>query len=304
MALSRSAAELLYINGLDQCQFRPADVRVPTVVDFCDSISWLTAQQAADAPDWRSRLALQLSLPGVRREERRALHLADAGVAISDVDAIKLRELDANANLHVVPNGVDMEYFKHSLPSSASRSLIFTGVLGYPPNAEAATVCATEILPRVKAMFGNATLALVGADPPTAVNALSSTSGVLVTGFVPDLRSYLREAAVFVSPLRVGAGVKNKLLVAMAMGVPIVANSLSISGISATPGVHFLHAETPDEFAGQVARLFRDPELADRLSRSGRQLVEERYSWQAQGKLLEAALMNARDKKEHNSGRD
>ncbi len=196
-------------------------------------------------------------------------------VVISDKDRDELRGINPALPLDVIPNGVDLAYFQAQDGPRDPATLLFTGNFEYAPNVDAALRLAQEILPRVQAEIPAAKLLLVGNAPPPDVQALASES-VTVTGRVPDLRPYLAQATVFVSPLRLGAGLKNKVLEALAMGCPLVATPLSVDGIAVTPGQDALIAK---ELAGPVIHLLRDPDLQQQLSRQGRRLIETRYSW-------------------------
>lgn len=283
-------ADVLYADGVSCFQYVPHDRPIPVAIDMCDCFTWLVSQRAAMEPSWLNRLALMLEARGIGAEERRALAHADLVFTISPVDARAFQQLHALANPLVIQNGVDQEYFGYA-PAEASRTLIFTGVMGYQPNADAAIYCATEIFPKVRQQYPDAQLLIVGANPSDSVLALSRVPDVTVTGAVPDVRPYMRRSAVFVCPLRIGAGVKNKILAAMSMGLPVVTNTLSLSGIAANEDEHVIVAGTANEFADKIGAVLRDRALASRLSENGRRLVEQRYTWSSQAMLLEEALL-------------
>ena len=280
----------LYLDGVSGFQYIPRDLPIPLVVDLCDCSSWLVAQSAAREPALWTRMSLRLVTHSVREEERRVLRAAALSFAISPVDADALQAICKGSHPMVVPNGVDQDYFEYQPARTASRTLIFTGVMGYEPNSDASIYCAREIFPLVRARVPDARLLIVGAQPPAEVLRLSEIEGVTVTGAVPDVRPYMRESAVFVCPLRIGAGVKNKILAAMSMGLPVVANSLSLSGIAAQADENVLLAETPEDFAERVCVLFTNPELERRISENGRKLVERQYSWASQAAILDQAM--------------
>jgi len=283
-------AEVLYVDGVSGFQFVPPDLPIPLAVDLCDCASWLVSQSAAREPALLRRLSLKLVTHSVRAEERRVLEKAALALTISPVDANEFRAIYSKAEPLIVQNGVDQEYFEFQPARTASRTLIFTGVMGYPPNADAAIFGAREIFPLVRARFPDARLMIVGAQPPADVQRLAELDSVTVTGWVSDVRPYMRDSAVFLCPLRVGAGVKNKIFAAMSMGLPVVANSLSLSGIAARNGEEVLVAETPAEFAERVCALFESPERAIAISDKARRLVEKKYSWASQGVVLDGAL--------------
>ena len=156
-------------------------------------------------------------------------------------------------------------------------ALLFVGNYEYAPNVDAALRLATEIFPAVQARVPQAHLWLVGNAPPPALTALKSDS-IRVTGHVPDVRPYLARASAFVSPLRLGAGIKNKVLEALAMGCPVVATPMSLDGIAVQDGEDVLVADGTAMIEG-IVRLLQDEGLRSTLSTNGRKLIENRYSW-------------------------
>ena len=187
----------------------------------------------------------------------------------------------------VIPNGVDGEYFAPRAVPDGPPTLIFVGNFAYGPNQLAATSLVREVLPAVRASIPAARLTLVGADPPPAIRRLASDA-VTVTGWVPDVRPYLAAATCFVSPLTEGAGMRNKILEALAMEVPVVATPLSCDGIGVHPGQDVLFGPTPPALANQVVALLGDQALRRRIGQAGRVLVTREYSWEAVASRYEA----------------
>lgn len=199
-------------------------------------------------------------------------------VVVSECDRDELRRLNPALPLAVIPNGVDLAAFSGGQGQEPRQpALLFVGNYEYPPNVDAARRLAADILPAVRARVPEAQLWLVGHAPPPELQALAG-GAILVTGRVPDVRPYLARAGVFVSPLRLGAGIKNKVLEALAMGCPVVATPVSADGIALTPEHDALIADGP-ALAEAAARVLADPALARRLAANGRALIERRYTW-------------------------
>jgi glycosyltransferase involved in cell wall biosynthesis len=207
-------------------------------------------------------------------------------VVVSQRDADELRALNPALNISVIPNGVDLEQLPPSGAAREAATLLFTGNYEYPPNVDAALILARDILPKVRATIPDVKLWLVGNAPPPELQALASDV-VTVTGHVPDLRPYLAAATVFVCPLRLGAGIKNKVLEALALGLPVVATPLSVDGIAVENGRDALIAEL-HELPDAVIRLLRDPELQRTLATNGRALIEREYTWARVAEQYEA----------------
>jgi polysaccharide biosynthesis protein PslH len=200
-------------------------------------------------------------------------------VVLTQEDKNELSGINPNLKINVIPNGIDLDYFDGRQEERQAATLLFVGNYDYLPNVDAALVLAKQILPEVRRQMPEARLQLVGNAPPPELLALQSDY-LEVTGRVEDTRPYYAQATVFVCPLRIGAGIKNKLLEALAMRLPIVANALSIEGIAAKHDETLLVAEI-EAMATTIVKLLQDKGLQLRLSINSRALIESHYSWQA-----------------------
>lgn len=172
-------------------------------------------------------------------------------------------------------------------PFAAREGLLFVGGFRHPPNVDAATFAAREMMPRVRERLPGAVLQIVGSQVPRAVRELEG-EGVHVVGYVPEVEPWLERCRVFVSPLRYGAGIKGKVLQALAHGVPVVATRVSLEGMGIVDGEHALVAETAEEFAAAIARLHEDEALWNRLSSAGPAAIARRFSTEQAKRGLEA----------------
>ena len=146
----------------------------------------------------------------------------DRAVVISAADRTMLRKLQPALSIDVIPNGIELERFAPRHSGRDAATLLFVGNYEYPPNQDAVRVLVEQVLPQVRATLPQARLQLVGVNPPDWMRALANDH-IEVTGPVPDVMPFLAQATVFVCPLRIGAGLKNKVLEALAMGAPVVA---------------------------------------------------------------------------------
>ena len=191
-------------------------------------------------------------------------------------------------------NGVDAEFFspEHALPypfSDGGLPLVFTGAMDYWPNIDAVSWFANDILPKLRQRRPELRLYVVGRSPTPAVLALASEH-VVVTGTVPDVRPYLQHAAVVVAPLRLARGIQNKILEAMAMGMPVVASTECAGPVDAVPERDFLTAGSVEEYVAQVESLLDAPDRAAAMGLAARQQVLARYSWSAHLSRIDAYL--------------
>jgi len=234
---------------------------------------------------WGVKAATTAQLHIARRFESWMFNPYQRVVVVSDRDRDELLRLNPALPIEVIPNGVDTYYFRRARANRKARALLFVGNYEYPPNVDAALRLAREILPQVQKRVPDVKLWLVGNAPPPAVQALASEA-VRVTGRVPDVRPYLARAAAFVCPLRYGAGIKNKVLEALAIGCPVAATPLSVDGIAVQDGHSALIADG-DALITAIVRLLTEPDLQRRLADSGRALIEQQYSWSRVAEMYE-----------------
>lgn len=212
----------------------------------------------------------------------------DRTVVVAERDSAFLKKLVPDATFSVIPSGMDTEYFRSVSSSKNSYEMVFHGQFGYPPNVQAAIEFANEIFPLIQSVFPQASFHLVGAEPRPEVRALASRPGIRLSANLPDLREAVSSGQIYVCPIRFGTGLKNKMLEAMAMEMPIVAyHPGSTTGIDCLPGKHLLTATNPREFAERTIELFKQPTKAEQLGRAARQLVLESYSWESRAQAYE-----------------
>ncbi|MBC7250187.1 MAG: glycosyltransferase [Anaerolineae bacterium] len=285
--------DLVHVEHLRGAHFGAVAGGVPRVYDSVDCISLLFDRTRHESPRWTSRLMAQMELGRTRHYESRLLAMYDTVLVTSRDDKMALERLsnrakrERQAPVVVLTNGVDLDYFAPMDVPREPESLVFSGKMSYHANVAAALYLAQEIMPLVWARRPQATLTLVGKNPPMAVRALASDPRIRVTGYVPDIRPYLARATVAVSPIRYGVGVQNKVLEAMAMATPVVTTPQACGALQVCDGEHLLVAEGADMLAWQIERVLADPPLAESLGRSGRHYVEVHHDWRVAAENLE-----------------
>jgi glycosyltransferase involved in cell wall biosynthesis len=266
---------------------RDLPAALPAVLTL-QNLGWRYYESRAAAAGGAAAAALRLEARRFRRfDERHAGRYARL-VAMSDADAAGLSPLGRPVD--VVPNGVATAELPLLEPAGHGASLLFTGTMAYPPNAEGIAWFAREAWPLVRAEVPDATLTVVGRNPPASVRRLGEEPGIHVTGTVADVRPYFGRATAVVAPVLSGGGTRLKLLEAWSQGRAVVATTQAAAGLEHEPGRHLLLEDDPAGFAAAAVRLLREPELRERLAASGRRLVEERYDWRALGERFAAAL--------------
>jgi glycosyltransferase involved in cell wall biosynthesis len=228
-----------------------------------------------------------------RRLEKRLARITPHRSFISVRDRENL--LGKSDRSEIVPQGVDYDYWRRSLPPSRTNCIVFSGVMSYQPNAEAALFLLDSVLPLVRKVCPQLEILVVGRDPSSElVNAAKRHSDVTVTGAVDDVRPYLERADVFVAALRLASGVQNKVLEALAMEVPVVTTPVVAAGLrmdGVEPQVAI--GRNAEEIAACIVRLLGDSEERARLSIEGRRFVEAHCSWSRSAEKLEKVCLAA-----------
>jgi len=271
-------------GGVQVYEFRHALDDTPTVITPYESYSLYlrrsievaTVGEGLKPSPTITRLVKRVQLALSRRFEQFMFQPYARTVVVSSRDRDELLSINPALKIDVIPNGVDTYEFRPR-PVKRIPALLFVGNYEYAPNVAAALRLARDIFPAVKEHVPAVRLWLVGNAPPPELCALANDS-IRVTGRVPDVRPYLARAAAFVSPLRMGAGIKNKVLEALAMGCPVVATPLSLDGIAVTDGHDALVADGA-ALVTSILRLLENADLGRALSANGRELIEARYSW-------------------------
>lgn len=282
-AAAPSSFDVVHIEHLRGALLGLTVQELPRVYDAVDCISLLFERAWRQAPSWRHRLMAGVDLARTRRFEGRLVAEMDAVLVSSAEDRAALTKLcppEAAPRVAVIPNGVDLDYFRPAQGDEAERSgVVFSGKMSYHANIAAALDLVQTIMPAVWKAYPEVTLTVAGKDPPREVRRLERDSRVRVTGTVPDLRPILSRAAVVACPLRYGAGIQNKVLEAMALGRPVVASAQAAVALNAVPGRDLLVGRDPGEFAQQAIRLLGAPGLRRELGWAGRRYVEAHHDW-------------------------
>lgn len=287
----RGARYGLAMNNLQPGSY---NVQPPVIWDSVDCISYLFEQASRNSRSAFGRLVTRLELGRTRRYEGWLVGQFDKVLVTSETDRQALAALHAS-RITVLPNGVDLAYFIPTHEPREVDTLVFSGKMSYHANVTAVLHLVNDIMPHVWAERRHVRLIIAGKDPPRKVHILATHHWPLirVTGTVPDMRPYLRQATVAVVPTPYGAGIQNKVLEAMACETPVVASPQAVSALQVADGKEVLVAAEPVEFARRVLALLEDEALRKRIGSSGREYVEKHHDWRVVAEQLERIYQDA-----------
>lgn len=262
----------------------------PKVMDFQDSLSMNTERRMDHARGlWHYILHFEFKM--LRSSEYNSFRIFDALTIISDADseAIPHRK---NGEIHIVPNGVDFEYF-HPVICEKKYDIVFCGNMSYEPNTRATDYLIGKVMPLVWKQRPETTVHIAGADPKKRILKMGEDPRITISPNVEDIRQCYATARLLAAPMQTGSGLQNKLLEAMSMRIPCVTTSIANNSLHATPAQDILIADNPQQFADYIIELLGNEPLRDTLTLSAYDFVHQNYDWAKTGERLEKILRDA-----------
>ncbi len=272
--------DLIFVHCSSVAQYVEHVRDIPKILDFgdMDSQKWKLYSRFRPWP-----LNWGFFLEGVKLEaaEKRLAKRFDLCTCTSKAEFQTLNQYGTGAKTRWFPNGVDSAYFAPDSSAYEPGLISFVGRMDYFPNQDGVHYFCRAILPTLQDNRPNLKFVVVGADPPKHIRQLATLPGVEVTGPVADVRPYLRRSHLTVAPLNIARGTQNKILEAMAMGVPVVCSELASRGVDAIPEEHLLTASSDAEYVTQISRILDGSGERERLATQGRDRMLSHHSWEA-----------------------
>lgn len=281
--LETHAFDLIHVDQMIMGQYVAQSNSCVKVIDKHNAYSEIIKGVRHGQGSGLQRLIAMLEYPKLRRYEGSLLGKFDGIIAVTEDDRATMRKwMSVERPMEVIPICTDPSNVRAIRRAPQAGDILNVGSMFYPPNVDGALWFCKEILPLLRTRQPDADAWFVGSRPANALRKLSSSHpGIHVTGYVQDLRPFLKRSAVFIVPLRYGAGMRVKILDALAWGIPIVSTTFGAQGIDVRSEESVLLADTPEEFADAVARIRTDSDLSRKLVANGRRLLETRYDWRA-----------------------
>jgi len=263
-----SSSTLQYVQG------RGLEGRLITDLIDVDSQKWIDYSRQSGPPmSWIYRMEGK-RVGGIEQQAA----ASQAVLLTTDREAALYRDRHPDANIHVVNNGIDLDYFAPQ-KCDEKQHCIFVGYLDYRANVVGLQWFSREVWPQLVKKHPGATFKIVGRNPTRAVRQLQRVPGVEVVGPVTDIRPLVAQSSVVVVPLPIARGIQNKILEAMAMGKTVVSSPAALGGISAEVGREIVDADLPDEWIATISDLWADPAKRREIGLHARRFVESHHDW-------------------------
>ena len=277
------------------CDFLAAAPNVPNLpacVLFQHNVETTIWQRHVERADtiWKKQF-FSMQARKMEAYERRVCRESKFVIAVSDVDAARMRSMFGIEDVKAVPTGVDLEYFHKTQDAPAVSDIIFCGSMDWLPNVDAVEHFLLETLPLIRLRRPETTVTIAGRKPdPRVLKLASECSGVVVTGDVPDMRPYMWGSKISVVPIRIGGGTRLKIYECMAAELPVVSTTIGAEGLSYTAGKDLLIADEPEAFATACLHLLTKEAQRQAIADHALSLVRGKFSWAAVTADFEAIL--------------
>lgn len=286
--------DVVVFDFLHAAVLAPPDLAVPSVLFTHNVEAEVFRRHYAVAKNPLMRAIWKSQYRKMTAFESSSVRRFDRVVVVADRDKEQLQAHCDPARIHVIPTGVDLDYFDFRV-SGAERKVVFTGSMDWLANIDAMSYFMDEVWPLVIQSEPEARMVVVGRNPPQSLIARATARGYAwqFTGLVPDVHPHVEGASAFVIPLRVGGGTRLKVYEALAMGSPLVSTTIGVEGLPIAPGDHYLLADDARGLAAHTVRLLREPDAGRALARKARNFVEENFSFVKAARVFEEACVAA-----------
>jgi polysaccharide biosynthesis protein PslH len=276
--LENHEIDVIHTQHLRMSQYTSELVTYPRILDLPDAYSlYWKRRKEVDRP-WWNQIFDSIESKRVIEAEKVVFEY-DLNLVCSVEDRDHLLEIHDGANVKLLRNGVDLETFQYDEHDyDRSETLLFTGNMDYAPNVDAVIYFVENMFPTIIKNYPNIRLVIAGQRPVKTVLDLASDH-VAITGFVEDISEMYSQADIVIAPLRFGAGTQNKVLEALAMGVPVVCTDIGFKGLEIESGDGVFHAANDQQFVEMVSNLLDSESLRRETGQKGLKLAQTKFSW-------------------------
>lgn len=296
--LAENAFDVIHADQLTMCQFaldidKEYNLQNSSVIRVFDAHNavWKIVKRIEENASFYLKIPLALEAKRIKRYEATIVSQFEQTLAVTEPDRQALVEAvnefePAQAHrelpISVIPIAANTNELLPVERIAGSKNILTLGTLHYPPNADGIRWFISEVFPLIQTQIPEVTLTIIGKNPPKDFLTLAAENPetIKVTGYVPDLIPYLENAGVLVVPVRVGGGMRVRILEALSYAMPVVTTTIGIEGIEAQAGRDVLIEDKAPDFAQAVVHILDDNNLQNALGTNGRRLIEKKYDWQ------------------------
>lgn len=288
--ITKEKPDVVHVQHIRMAQYLKYLQNTPAILDLPDAFSLYWKRRIEKEKNifvkWFKKIEYQRLL-----KFEKVLNEYNMSLVCSEEDRDYLKNQQKIINLNLLHNGVDLNTFTSNIHDySHNHTLLFTGNMNYAPNVDAVIFFCDKILPKVRIKFPSVKFIIAGQKPVKKVLNLKSDS-VEVTGFVEDISIYYNKASVVVAPLRFGAGTQNKVLEALAMGVPVVCSNIGFNGLGIENGEGAFMETEEEGFVNKIIELLSSQELRERTGEKGKEIIRKKFDWDVLALKLENYLL-------------
>lgn len=252
------------------------------ILDFVDAVSMMYERRIKIVKSLWDKFKIGIEYLKVRNYENKCAELFKMHTVISETDKLYLEKRCSGADIKVIKNGVDTDYF-YPQKIKLSNAICFVGSMQYIPNSEAAIWFATKVFPLIKKEIADVKFKIIGANPRKELfEAIKWIEDIEITGRVDDVREYMKDCKVSVCPVKIAGGIQNKILEAMSMEIPVVTTPEGAEGIGADENILKV-AISEEDFAKKVIAIMKDDSLRNDISTKSREFILSNFSWEKVG---------------------
>lgn len=267
--------DVIFCHLIRMAQYLPNDMQIKKIVDFTDAIS-LNYRRSMQYRSGIFSLVNRIEAKRVHSYELQIINKSDSSIFISHIDADYLKNDVNHKKVKIIKNGVDFRSFPFYNGCYHQNQIVFIGNMRTFPNTDAVLYFVKDILPLLKKTIPDIRFYIVGTQPPKAVLDCHDGLNVFVTGYVNSVIPFLTESAVMIAPMRVGAGIQNKILEALAVGTPVVTSHIGAEGLDSQK---LIIANDPKDISDRIVEVIKDSELRAKYAVEGRKYIEEKFNW-------------------------
>jgi polysaccharide biosynthesis protein PslH len=289
--LQSHSYELVHFDTIGLAPYRALTGDIPATLTHHNIESHMMKRRADNVRNLIAREYFRIEGRRLQEIETRIAPQFAAHITCSELDSQRFRRIVPGANVLVIPNGVDCDFFSSAGAATRANSVVFVGTMNWYPNIEAMEFFLRDVWPGLKERVPAAIMDIAGSNPPDSLVRLAhSLPDVQVHGYLPDIRPLIDSACVFVCPIRDGGGTKLKILDAFAMSKCVVAHPIACEGINVTDGKDVVLASSAADFIGEISRLFADDGRRAAIAAAARHLAQNQYSFQRIGEQFNSTV--------------